>query len=93
MSNAALMASMLITHRHCVKHTNMIVLLSPKMMTNAGTVSLRQLKPLFGSKIVDCIVTTLRRAEVSLCFSQAENGQSRFFLIEKQCEQKECLFF
>lgn len=62
-------------------------------MSNAEKVSLRQLKSLFGSKIIDCIVTTLRRAEVSLCFSQAENGQSWFFLIEKQREQKECLFF
>lgn len=61
----------------------MIVRLSEKM-TNAETVSLRQLKPLFGSKIIDCIVTALRRAEVSLCLSQAENGQSQFFLIERQ---------
>lgn len=87
------MTLMLITHHHCVKHTNMIVRLSPKMMTNAKTVFLRQFKPLFGSRTIGCIVTTLRRAEVSLCFSQAENGQSLFFLIEKQHEQKECLFF
>lgn len=58
-------------------------------MTNAETVLLRQLKPLFVNAIIDRIVIALRRPEESLCFSQPENGQSQFFPHRKATWQRE----